>query len=450
MNRTRLQSLSNRLKTLCQAGNTLCTMRLQSRIGLLAWFMLTAVGTIPGCSEFQQWQANPPAPSMSTQNTPTPAATSSRPSPPQPPKRSSSADPPQAKPQAKPTGTPLYRVIALDSVNHGAALAVAINDAGTIVGWVANLPNTSRHRAVRWRNGSLSFIGPKEASVSTEAVAINDEGKIVGRAYRADGTSQGWVQNRDEITWLAVNETIVQSPSGKPVEPPSGELVEPRDINNLGQVVGSIAHPQQAAGYTDIIHDAFLWDAGNWRSVATGLEDPSVVATAINDVGRIAGYSTCGCVPARGPQSFVWDGATITELVGFGGDTRALAINNAGQVVGEAEILSFDGGDVHSMRHAFLWDQERMIDLGNLPGYECGATAVNDVGHVVGACETDGTNRAFVHDGRKMIDLNTVIPADSGWILQAAHDINNNGLIVGDGLYQGIQRAFLLRPTEHY
>ena len=47
-----------------------------------------------------------------------------------------------------------------------------------------------------------------------------------------------------------------------------------------------------------------------------------------------------------------------------------------------------------------------------------------------------------------MVDLNTRIPSDSGWVLQSAADINGSGHIVGAGTHNGQTRAFLLTPSE--
>ena len=46
-----------------------------------------------------------------------------------------------------------------------------------------------------------------------------------------------------------------------------------------------------------------------------------------------------------------------------------------------------------------------------------------------------------------MIDLNTLIDIGSGWTLQGAMDINNEGWIVGYGINpDGYQSGFLLTP----
>ena len=55
----------------------------------------------------------------------------------------------------------------------------------------------------------------------------------------------------------------------------------------------------------------------------------------------------------------------------------------------------------------------------------------------------------LVLQSRKITDLNSLIPADSGWILNSANAINNKGWIVGDMTNaKGVQHAFLLTPVS--
>jgi hypothetical protein len=73
---------------------------------------------------------------------------------------------------------------------------------------------------------------------------------------------------------------------------------------------------------------------------------------------------------------------------------------------------------------------------------------INDRGEVVGF-SIDGTTFAFtalIWKDKTPVDLNKLIPANSGWYLQAALSINNAGEIVGYGLKNGIVRAFLATP----
>jgi probable HAF family extracellular repeat protein len=48
-----------------------------------------------------------------------------------------------------------------------------------------------------------------------------------------------------------------------------------------------------------------------------------------------------------------------------------------------------------------------------------------------------------------MHDLESMIPEDSGWVLQIARAINNDGQITGTGIHNGATRAFLLTPVRN-
>ena len=46
-----------------------------------------------------------------------------------------------------------------------------------------------------------------------------------------------------------------------------------------------------------------------------------------------------------------------------------------------------------------------------------------------------------------MIDLNSLLPVNSGWILSTANGINDNGWITGQGSINGLAHAYILRPN---
>ncbi|HEY9638265.1 MAG TPA: hypothetical protein V6D14_33050 [Coleofasciculaceae cyanobacterium] len=136
---------------------------------------------------------------------------------------------------------------------------------------------------------------------------------------------------------------------------------------------------------------------------------------------------------------------TITDLGTFGGtNSYASGINDAGQVVGYAATTSGVSGD----RHAFLWENGTMKDLGAPANYFAEAGHINDRGQVVGIVynRVDHYFAALWERG-KLKDLNSLIPANSGWELIRAEDINKKGQIVGWGFFNGQGRAFLLTPT---
>ena len=137
------------------------------------------------------------------------------------------------------------------------------------------------------------------------------------------------------------------------------------------------------------------------------------------------------------------------------GASYGRAINNRGQVAGWGGIPR---GGVVSFRYT---DEIGIHALGELPGPNTGAggiresvaSGINDMGQVVGwACIHDelggcDVRHGFLYtDGWGMVDLNALIPSGSDWILASASDINNRGQIVGSGLLNGQDRAFLLTP----
>ena len=93
--------------------------------------------------------------------------------------------------------------------------------------------------------------------------------------------------------------------------------------------------------------------------------------------------------------------------------------------------------------------QYSITDLGTLGGSMSRAYSINDSGQVVGISYFDeGLKRhAFLYDeSMGMVDLNNLIPSDSGWLLSRAFGINSSGHIIGSGSINGEKHAFLLIP----
>jgi probable HAF family extracellular repeat protein len=123
-----------------------------------------------------------------------------------------------------------------------------------------------------------------------------------------------------------------------------------------------------------------------------------------------------------------------------GGDSSyAKGVNDKGQVVGSSTTA--DAG------HAFLYSGGVMQDLGTLGGTNSVANAINNKGQVVGLSLTSSNDdyAAFLCTNGVMIDLNTLLPANSRWYLEDATGINDKGQIVGYGTApDGQEHAFLL------
>jgi len=104
------------------------------------------------------------------------------------------------------------------------------NNLGQVVGWGSIFVN---HHAFLWENGVMSDINVDSFANSTFAMAINDDEFIVGSMIKR-GTLENlacYWQNRE---LRDLNELL----------PPRDEwtLIEARDINNFGQIVGFGTH----------------------------------------------------------------------------------------------------------------------------------------------------------------------------------------------------------------
>lgn len=146
-------------------------------------------------------------------------------------------------------------------------------------------------------------------------------------------------------------------------------------------------------------------------------------ATAINNAGQIAGYAVTG----GHSHAFIYENGVKTDLGTFGGPRSfAYGINASGQVVGNASVPGFPGGD-----HAFVsTNGGPKTDLGLFPGGGSSAYAsgINASGQIVGnAYLADNfTRRAFRYSDGVMTMLGTL-----GGNSSRALDINDSGLIVG-------------------
>src|SRR5205807_6311153 len=88
--------------------------------------------------------------------------------------------------------------------------------------------------------------------------------------------------------------------------------------------------------------------------------------------------------------------------------------------------------------------------LGDLGGGRSTALGLNDLGQVVGeAPDPNGQFHAILYSNGKMQFLNNLVSSGSGWDLQIASGINNNGQIAGYGLIDGQTHAFLLTPEAN-
>jgi uncharacterized protein (TIGR03437 family) len=169
---------------------------------------------------------------------------------------------------------------------------------------------------------------------------------------------------------------------------------------------------------------------------------------------------------AQDVMPLLWNGSTPQSLPVLTGFSNAIAtsVNDSGVAAGLAFSIDFSL-TANGSSHAVLFNNGAVTDLGLLPGgVSSAALGINNSGDVVGfnssqpptfalqlaayfGGSSGTTYTAFIYSGGKMYNLNSQLTNGTGWQLSFANQINNAGQIVGTGLINGNQHAFLLTPV---
>ena len=211
----------------------------------------------------------------------------------------------------------------------------------------------------------------------------------------------------------------------------------------------------QVAGYATTADDATT-HAFLYNSSSAGLLDLGTLigaggnseAFALNNFGAVGGSSDTGKVDAFGnpiTDAVIWSVGKkiqINDLGNLSGGTYAQvnALNNFGLATGFSTLAS-------GQSDAFVYFAGQLYDIGTLGGSAAEGLGINDLGFVVGYSNTTGDAGidAFLWTPfTGMIDLNSLLPPNSPWVLLQASGINDDGTIVGYGLINGEYHAFIL------
>jgi probable HAF family extracellular repeat protein len=157
------------------------------------------------------------------------------------------------------------------------------------------------------------------------------------------------------------------------------------------------------------------------------------------------------------PHAVLWNNGSPVALGSLGGTMlgTAAGINDQGQVVGCTDLATELPGFPGVQCHGFLWTQATgMQDLGTVEtDFSSLPDQINNHGDLVGtSCDDQGNCRAFLRpaQGKAMLDLNALIPADSPLYLFWAFGINDSGEIAGMAIETstGDLHAFLATPSK--
>ena len=341
--------------------------------------------------------------------------------------------------QADAAGPTRYEVTNLDPLWTN-SIGRDIDEPGRVAG--QGQSPTGQARAFLWEGGVTRDLGVPAGGNLSRARGMNDSGDVVGEWRILVGGQQRLRAFLYEDGRMKDMNGLIPAGSG-------WQLTGAQAINESGQIVG--------AGTTNNQTRAFLYENGALTDLGEDLETPYSAAWGVNDSGDVVG----GAGGSEGQTvAFVYRSGTVDWLGkddGFSA-SEAVGVNNSGHAIG----WSFNPGQSSPQGRAFLYDggdgEAGIEPLQPLSGdVYSRARDVDEAGRVVGwsrndvagAPQSEQFSATFWANGQVM-DLNELIPPDSGWKLVDAYAINESGQITGSGYKDGHLQAYLLNPVYDF
>jgi probable HAF family extracellular repeat protein len=354
-----------------------------------------------------------------------------------------------------------YSITDLSPVNvYDGRVFTALNDNGQLTGNYMP-PGAVVPHAFLYNAGQLSDLGTLPVlgtSSSTFGISLNASGQVAGNAV-SGATQHSFLSGGSTLTDLGF------LPDGAPYSAAAA-------VNASGQVTGyafSTSTGNYAADFA--LRHAYLYSNGVLTDVGTLQTGGYSYGTAINDSGQIVGGASVP-VPTDAPpgnyeHAFYYSNGVLTEYPLPAAQavysTYVTAINNNGLAVGSIVVPNNPELATPTIQGAAEFSAAGVVaQLGDINGTGAGFTtalAVNDAGTVVGT--SDGA--AFIYPERAdtVVDLNIFLdptdPLTTSVYLSSALAINDAGVILAQATVNGATHYLLLAlqplifvPTKTY
>ncbi|MFC1628973.1 hypothetical protein ACFL3H_07665 [Gemmatimonadota bacterium] len=273
----------------------------------------------------------------------------------------------------------------LGNLGYQRCIAIAINNNSIVVGYCYTGPIPSDREWFIW-DGEMHSLGIPVVGLNSGPWKINDNGQILG-----------WYRNQDKQYRILLWDNGFQE-----VEPPAfidgdhapypiyPNSVDPYDMNNSGQIVGTLDNINNQAGWAPFLYDPQRTDP--WIGLPE-LGGGDGHAHGINNQGLIVG--TAQADNPNSPYGISWnaviwgsDGTILNDLgrPDTGIHAVAVDINDNGDVIVRS-APNWGLGPPYNLATAWLWDGG-WTQLGGLGGLRTGPIAINIRGEIIGQVQT--------------------------------------------------------------
>jgi probable HAF family extracellular repeat protein len=336
------------------------------------------------------------------------------------------------------------RLLDLGTLGGTESSAWAIDESGKVVGW-SLLASGQRRAFTSCADCTMQDLGTHVGGSDSIGRAVSSNGQWLAGSSAINAHGPGFAQFTQGFAFNSGTMSSVDALFCPCTFNQRHGTSEAYGVNDSGTVVGWAPSPR--ANY----YHAFIWKDGVIQDLSDmGLGDPSWSrAYDINNAEQIVGYidrDDSMSFSEADRDAFIWENGAFRTLDHLPGhiSSTAVAINDTGLAVG------WSGDVTGSVSRAALWSGAQVTELGHLSGdSNSQALAVNDRRQVVGwSGNAEGDTRAVFWQDGFLMDLNSLLPANSGWQLIEARGINNRGMIVGTARINGELRAFLLIPPS--
>jgi probable HAF family extracellular repeat protein len=291
------------------------------------------------------------------------------------------------------------------------------------------LPRWSGAASLLWDNGGTSAIGLLPGGTYSRGCGLNDAGQVVGFGDRMTPYSDC---PGDDFPSMALH-AFIWSGGLADLDPGVKLVLEDGTecrafiipslalgINNQGQVTGWLGSKFPSGDYNHGSLHAFRSAGGQVDHEADDLTPGAAAITQgwfINNAGAVL------ATQLGGGYSFLGGGGSVPPAGGI-----VYAMNDRGTTVGVAGGQAFVSGGAEPPKP-----------------FEA-ALGINNHGQIVGQGTVGGRQHALLYSDGEVVDLESELPAGSGWELFQGALINDQGQIVVWGSHNGTSTYGLLTP----